>query len=310
MGLFDHVKIAGAKQVLAYIEKDPDTNIIKIVDWMIKFNVAGAKHNDDLLNVRAHLDKKDSSWYRLVKSLWTDIDTGVRKKIFETLVINVGLARQSEKKKNDDDLPMGIMLDQTGATDGATDGAFQIKRLPPASPMTADEYDMCVRKNKRRGVFAYIFTGGAGSISTRDLRVLARIHQDCVFVMMMEAGDVDEQFADSCFAARNIVPMVSRRGCGAACEILRQRRLAYGVYEKCSAMNADELSGDGFADEMVAAGAKLVWIFEDESVSSQAGAAGDEFYEKIKLQRNTKPVLIVDFIHEEQFLGGRISGRE
>lgn len=306
MSLFDQVKIAGAKQVLAYIEKDPDTNIIKIVDWMIRFNVAGAKHNDDLLNVRAHLDQKDSSWYRLVRSLWTDIDNGVRKRIFENLVINVGLSRQSEKN---DDLPMGIMLDQREDAAG-NEGGLKIRRLPPASPLTADEYDMCVRKNKRRGVYAYIFTGGTGSISTRDLRVLARIHQDCVFVMMMEAGDVDEQFADSCFAARNIVPMISRQGCSAACDILRQRRLAYGVYEKICRENADELSSDGFADEMVAAGVKLVWLFEDESEDSLPGAAGDEFYEKIKMQRNSKPVLIVDFIHEEQFLGGRISGRE
>ena len=169
-----------------------------------------------------------------------------------------------------------------------------------------------IRYSKSQGPYTELFEDGIIPILEAQGYTFEVVEASYLLVAdkMLEAGDVDEQFADSCFAARNIVPMVSRRGCGAACEILRQRRLAYGVYEKCSAVNADELSGDGFADEMVAAGAKLVWIFEDESVSSLAGAAGDEFYEKIKRQRNTKPVLIVDFIHEEQFLGGRISGRE
>jgi hypothetical protein len=35
MGIFDQMKAAGMRQVLAYIEKDPDTNILKIIDWMI-----------------------------------------------------------------------------------------------------------------------------------------------------------------------------------------------------------------------------------------------------------------------------------
>ena len=114
MGIFDYMKAAGMRQVLAYIEKDPDTNILKIIDWMIKFNVAGSAHNADLLNVRAYLSDRNSSWYRLVRSLWTDIDDGIRKTFFENLVINAGLARQNSKEKSEEDIPMGIMLDQTG----------------------------------------------------------------------------------------------------------------------------------------------------------------------------------------------------
>lgn len=300
MSILDRAKAAGARQVLAYIEKDPDKNILRIVDWMIKFNVAGSKHNEDLLKVRAQLEDRDSSWYRLVKSLWTEIDTGIRKTVFENLVVNVGMARQSSKKKSDVDIPMGIMLDQTGVT--------EIRRLPPADALTFEEYDMHVRRRKRAGTFAFIFTGGTESISVTDLRKLARVHSDCIFVMMCSAEDVDDHFADTCFAVRNIVPVISAEGCEGACVILRRRRLAYGVFTKCGKGNLEELKSEEFADRMVSCGAKIVWMFTDEEDSLEPEQE-DALYAKVLEYRNEKPVLIVDFISEEQFLGGRIEGR-
>ena len=300
MSILDRAKAAGARQVLAYIEKDPDKNILRIVDWMIKFNVAGSKHNDDLLKVRAQLEDTDSSWYRLVKSLWIDIDTPIRKTVFENLVVNVGMARQSSKKKSGSDIPMGIMLDQTGVT--------EIKKLPPAVPLTFDEYDMHIRRRKREGTFAFIFTGGAQSITAGDLRKLARIHSNCIFVIMCSGEDVDGAFADMCFVVKNVVPVVAAEGCEEACDILRKRRLAYGVYTKCGKNNLEELKSEEFADRMAGCGAKIVWIFKDEADSLEPEEE-DGLYEKVMKYRNEKPVLIVDFISEEQFLGGRIEGR-
>ena len=39
-----------------------------------------------------HLDVyKRQNWYRLIKSLWTDIDDGVRKTLFENFIVNSAL---------------------------------------------------------------------------------------------------------------------------------------------------------------------------------------------------------------------------
>lgn len=307
MGILDRAKAAGARQVLSYIEKDPETNILKIIDWMIRFNVAGSKHNEDLLTIRAHLEDRNGSWYRLVSSLWTDVDLAVRKTIFENLIINVGMERQNAKKKSGGSVPMGIMLDQKGEK--------KLRKLPASEGGSPDKYDALIRKNKKGSVFAYIFTGGSASISIRDLRKLARIHPDCIFVTMNDPRDVDDMFADICFAAKNIVPIVARRGSSDdsesvfkdACSALRKRKLAYGAFAVCSGDNAEWLSGADFASEMEDCGVKLAWIFEDDGYDMPENE-GREFYEKIMYNRNNYPLLIVDFIHEEQFLGGRITG--
>ena len=300
MGIFDQMKAAGMRQVLAYIEKDPDTNILKIIDWMIKFNVAGSAHNADLLNVRAYLSDQNSSWYRLVRSLWTDIDDGIRKTFFENLVINAGLARQNSKEKSEEDLPMGIMLDQTGNV--------ELNRLPAPVPLSLNEYDQMIRKNKRKGVFAFIFTGGADSITAADLRKLARVHSDCIFVTMMKPEEVDSYFADMCFAAQNIAPMIAYENCDEACMMFKARKLGFGTFCYCSRENHEELASGDFVRKMINNGAKLVWIFSSEGENAADQAESEAVYGRVLSARNTEPVLIVDFLHEEKFLGGRISG--
>lgn len=301
MNVLHNMKAAGMRQVLAYIEKDPDTNILKIIDWMIRFNVAGSAHNQDLLNVRAQLSDRDSSWYRLVKSLWTDIDDEIRKTIFENIVINIGLTRQDAKEKAGGELPMGIMLDQKGSA--------ELNKLPAPAPLSLDEYDMQIFRYKSIGVFAYIFTGGTDSISAMDLRKLARIHSDCIFVMMMNPEDADDFFADMCFAVKNIVPMVAYENCDAACRTLKARKLAFGTFCYCSRKNHEELASDSFIGRMIENGAKLTWIFSAEGDDAAGADESDAVYGRVLAARDTEPLLIVDFLHEEQFLGGRISGR-
>jgi hypothetical protein len=268
---------------------------------MIRFNVAGSAHNNDLLNVRAQLSDKSSSWYRLVRSLWTDIDDGIRKTAFENLVINVGLERQSAKERAGADIPMGVMLDQMGSA--------ELNRLPAPSPLSTDEYDRQIQRYKLIGVYAYIFTGGLDSITAGDLRKLARIHSDCIFVMMMKAEDVDALFADMCFSAKNIVPMISYEGCDEACGLLKARRLAFGTFCYCSCDNHEELASQDFVGRMIENGAKLTWIFSAEGDEAVDADAAEAVYGRVLEARNSEPLLIVDFLHEERFLGGKISGR-
>ena len=85
--LSENVKSFAAKKVLAYLNDDPDKALPKILDWLRKFDKSSEieRQLDAVSNV---LNNPDSNWYRLVKSLWTDIDDGVRATMFENFVIN------------------------------------------------------------------------------------------------------------------------------------------------------------------------------------------------------------------------------
>ncbi|GEM_PF-4254424 len=298
MGLFSRVKEVGARQLLAYIEKNPDENILKIVDGLIKLNVAGAGHNEDLLKIRSYLSDPSSNWYRLIRSLWIDVDESIRKTIFENLVVNVGLNREDSKAAAGGELPMALMIDQNRSVG--------ISKLPPAQGKTLDEYDMIISRGKTRGIFAYVITGGGETVSADNLRKLARVHRDCVFVYMMKAREVTSGFADMVFAAKNIVPMVDYKNAGEALRIMKARKLIFGVTAACAEGNASEIASEKFIDDAVAGGAKLAWLVED--ISGIPEEASKRIYERVLACRETKEILEVDFIYEEKFVGGRVDG--
>ena len=298
MGLFNRVKEVGARQLLAYIDKNPDENILKIIDGMIKFNVAGSGHNKDLLKIRNYLSDRNSNWFKLIKSLWTDVDDEIRKTIFENLVVNVGLNREENKAAAGGELPTALMIDQSRNV--------SIARLPAAQAKSLDEYDMVISRGKTRGIFAYVITGGADTVSQDNLRKLARVHRDCVFVYMMKAEDVTPGFADMVFVAKNIVPMVDYKDAAQALETMKSRRLIYGITAACADDNALELASEKYIDDAVSGGAKLAWLVEDTKGISEE--AGKRIYERVLACRETKEILEVDFMYEEKFVGGRLDG--
>ncbi len=99
---FKHgAEIFAVRRALSYLDADPEKNMRKLLDWADKFD------RKDTLKVqreavrRAVLDK-DSNWHKLAISLWTDIDPGVRNRIFENLIVNgslIGCRKQEENSK-------------------------------------------------------------------------------------------------------------------------------------------------------------------------------------------------------------------
>ena len=76
------------KQVYGYLDKDPDTNIPKLLDMLEKYDKSGQAITSQVEGIRAALADPNNNWSRLVKSLWTDIDDEQRKKLVETVAIN------------------------------------------------------------------------------------------------------------------------------------------------------------------------------------------------------------------------------
>ncbi len=101
MALKEKAQIFAVKKALEYMDKNPATNMPKLVDWVDAFDVKNTL-KDELQAVRKVVENPDSNWYKLIMSLWTDIDPGVRNTLFENFIINaslLGYQKQCENKE-------------------------------------------------------------------------------------------------------------------------------------------------------------------------------------------------------------------
>lgn len=118
MALTENVGVFAVKQALSYMDKDPEKNLPKLLDWVVRFDRKDTlkKQRD---TIRQVVLDKDNNWHQLVMSLWTDIDLGVRNRMFENLIINgclLGYQRQkANKEKYNCNIPWAILLDPTSA---------------------------------------------------------------------------------------------------------------------------------------------------------------------------------------------------
>lgn len=118
MALTENVGVFAVKQALSYMDKDPEKNLPKLLDWFDRFDRKNTlkKQRD---TIRKVVLDKDNNWHQLVMSLWTDIDPGVRNRMFENLIINgclLGYQRQkANKEKYNCNIPWAILLDPTSA---------------------------------------------------------------------------------------------------------------------------------------------------------------------------------------------------
>lgn len=76
------------RQIYTYLDKDPEANLPKLLDILEKNDKDGDGITPEVRAIRAAAEDPNNNWSQLIKSLWTDIDDGQRKKLVETAVIN------------------------------------------------------------------------------------------------------------------------------------------------------------------------------------------------------------------------------
>ena len=84
------------KKVINYLDSNPDENIPKVIDWIEKFDRT-KEYATACRLAREALTDPDNNWNILMKSLYTDIDEGVRKTILENFLGNSLILRNLRK---------------------------------------------------------------------------------------------------------------------------------------------------------------------------------------------------------------------
>ena len=86
MNTSEHMTSFAMKQLYRWLDKDPEKNIPKVLDYLEKFDPDGTSLTHQVEGIKKALADPDNNWSKLVRSLWTDIDAGQRKKLVETAV--------------------------------------------------------------------------------------------------------------------------------------------------------------------------------------------------------------------------------
>ena len=117
MGLFDGIKTNAIAAVvngaLNYLEKDPETNIPKLLDMVDKYSPDGW-YETQRAYMRKFLVEEKGNWWDLALKFY-DLDPGVRKSFFRNFITNAslkGTAKQNETvKKYGCNAPWAILMD-------------------------------------------------------------------------------------------------------------------------------------------------------------------------------------------------------
>jgi len=322
----------GVKKVLEYIEKDPEKNIGKVIDWLEKVDTSHSIEIQ-LKTVKKIIQDDNNNWMILIKSLFTDIDEGVRKALFENFILNTMVLSQNKrevnKKKYDCNIPWAILLDPTSACNLKCVGCWA-SEYGHSLNLSLNEIDDIVQQGKNLGVYMYIYTGGEPTVRAKDLFEICQRHSDCVFLAFTNGIMIDDEFAKEMLKVKNFVPAISiegdevatdgRRGKGTylkvlkAMETLKRYRLPFGVSCCYTSHNLDSISSEAFIDSLVNFGAKFAWFFHYMPVGNNAVVdllpnAGQRalMYHRIRKYRKTKPIFTIDFQNDGEYVKGCIA---
>ena len=321
------------KQALNYLEKDPENNIVKILNWIDAFDRRG-RIDKHMRQVRPALTDPDSNWRELVLKLYNDIDKDVRKTVFENFLINAtivgGDMQFDNQEKYDCNIPWAILFDPTSACNKHCIGCWAAEYGDRLN-LSYDEMSSIVSQGKALGTYFYLLTGGEPLVRKKDLIRLCEEHNDCVFSAFTNGSLIDDEFAEEMLRVKNFVPAISiegfeeatdsRRGEGTyqetirAMQILKAHKLPFGVSCCYTSANAEVIGSEEFFDEMIANGALFAWLFTYMPIGKKAvpellaTAEQREFmYHQVREFRKTKPIFTVDFWNDGEFVGGCIAG--
>ncbi len=326
------IKKFGLEKAFQYLYKDPDKNLLTIMDWADKFS--GGEFSSQRKAIREAIEQPDHPYYPYIHRLMTDTDPGVMKALAVNFFINANLVgwpkQEALRERYNCNIPWAILLDPTSACNLHCTGCWAAEYGNKMN-LTYEEIDSIIRQGKELGIYMYIYTGGEPLVRKQDLIRLCEVHSDCTFLSFTNGTLIDEAFADEMLRVKNFVPAISlegdeaatdgRRGKGTyqkvmkAIQLLRERKLIYGISSCYTRANFESITSEEYYDSLIEMGAYFVWYFHYMPVGNDASPEllptpeqRRETYNRIRKYRATKPLFAMDFQNDAEYVGGCIAG--
>lgn len=331
MAIKQSIEKFGINQAANYVIKDPDKNLIKLMTWVDRFSKGEFRSQREA--IRAAIENEDNPYHPFVSKI-VNSDPDQVKVLFNNFFMNANLVswdkQQEVRDKYDCNVPWTILLDPTSACNLHCTGCWAAEYGNKLN-LSFDEIDDIVRQGKDLGVYMYIFTGGEPLVRKDDVIRICEKHSDCVFLCFTNGTLIDEKFADEVKRVHNFIPAISlegdeaatdgRRGRGTyqkvmrAMNLLHERNLMYGLSSCYTSQNFDSISSEEYFDQIIDMGAMFIWLFHYMPVGKDAHVEllpspeqRTAMFERIRDYRSRKPIFVMDFQNDGEYVGGCIAG--
>ncbi len=321
--------------VLKYIDKAPEENLLKILDFAEKHFKMFPQKN--FAKMKAAVGDKDNVYMQLAKNILADVDRNLVKSLLLSLGIHAGYYGTKTVRANRDkyncNIPFIILFDPTSACNLKCKGCWAAE-YGHNLQLSLDEMRSIVSQGKALGTHFYMLTGGEPLIRKADIITLASENPECTFLIYTNATLIDKKLCDDIKRCGNITLALSvegdessnddRRGEGSykttieAMELLKKEKLIFGISVCYTSKNVGDVTSDEFVDKMVDLGVKYAFYFNFMPL----GKNGDKdliptpsqrkyMYFWMKKMRNShtgKPLFVMDFQDDGEYVGGCIAG--
>lgn len=332
MNVANTIKKLGLEQAFDYLYKDPENNLLKLMNWVDKFS--DGEFVSQRKAIREAIENPAHPYHDYILHIIHDIDPEVMKTLAVNFFINaslIGWSKQEENRaKYNCNVPWAILLDPTSACNLHCTGCWAAEYGNKLN-LTFDEIDSIIQQGKKLGVYMYIYTGGEPLTRKNDLIRLCEKHNDCVFLCFTNATLIDEKFADEMLRVKNFIPAISlegdevstdsRRGQGTyqkvvrAMKLLHEKKLPYGISSCYTSVNYEKITSDTYYNSLIDMGAYFIWYFHYMPVGNDAAPEllpnpkqRETVYHRIRHLRATKPLFAMDFQNDAEYVGGCIAG--
>jgi len=324
---------ASVRKALKYMKKDPEKGMVKLMKWADRADI-----NDEFVNhrnaFRSAIEDKDNNWHRLLVSLWSDVDDGVRMKLFENFIINACMEGLPQQRRNEElhrcNIPWALLISPTSACNLHCTGCWAANYKENVS-LSLEKMDYIIRQAKNLGIYMFLFTGGEPLVKKEEIIKLCSMHPEAVFSCFTNGTLIDEEFANEMLRVKNFIPAISiegyeaetdaRRGQGTfkrvmeATEILREKKLPFGASSCYTSKNVHVIGSEDYFDLLIDRKFKFLWLFTYIPIGNHADTSlmvsakqREYMYHQVQSFRKTKPLFTMDFWNDGDKTGGCIAG--
>lgn len=324
------------RPLVNYVYKNPKKNIPKV----LKIGKAVTGNLFPETTWTAPLDvitNPQNTWNDYVYRIIEETDKELLTNVLLTFAIDAGYIGTSTLRENRDKLkcniPWIILMDPTSACNLKCKGCWAAE-YGHHSNLTLDEMRKIVTEAKALGTHFFMFTGGEPLVRKKDILTVTKENPDCIFLAFTNGTLVDDEFCEELKKSGNFALALSiegteettdfRRGEGVykkvvdAMALLKKHKCIFGTSICYTSKNYQAVTSNKFYDMEIEAGAKFALYFHYMPIGSDADTSllltpeqREHVYRTIRKKRRTrngKPIFVMDFQNDGEFVGGCIAG--